>query len=168
MAQPTETDDANAVRGLRAVGVEHVEDGGAGAHERGSFLVRELAGNLEEAAFLLDDAVRQAALVQVGPAVHFALGAEGLGAVEALRAVAAGVLQEAPAYPVALFELADGGARGCYDADALVAEDHLVVWLVLVEESEREGGETCVITPENEIAAAEPGGCDGDEDLVVG
>jgi len=29
-------------------------------------------------------------------------------------------------------------------------------------------GETCVIAPENEIAAAEPRGCDGDEDLVAG
>ncbi len=125
MPQPANADDTDAVRGLRAVGVQHIEDGGAGAHQRGGFFIQELAGDLEDAGFLLDDAVRQAALVQVCAAVHFALGAERLGAVEALRAVAAGVLQEAPAHTIAPFERADGGARGRYDADALVAEDHL-------------------------------------------
>ena len=98
MPQPADAHDADAVRGLRAVGVQHVEDGGAGAHQRGGCFVRELAGDLEEAGFLLDDAVRQATLVQVCTAVHFALGAERLGAIEVLCAVAAGVLQEAPAH----------------------------------------------------------------------
>ena len=46
----------------------------------------------------------------------------------------AGVLQEAPAYAVALFERTDGGTRSRYDANAFVTENYLGGWLVLVEE----------------------------------
>lgn len=90
--QVTETanaDDTDAVGWLGVVHVKSVEDGGTTAHQGSGSLVLELVGNLEEEGLTPDGAVSEGTLVVVGVTVHGTFRAVGLGALQALLAVAA-------------------------------------------------------------------------------
>ena len=148
MTETTDANDTDAVGGLDAICVKGVEDGSTTAHEGRSVDVGDGVGNLEEVS-LPPDAVRgEAALVEVGVTVHGALGAVGLAASEAEVAGTAGVVLVSPSDAVALLHVLDSRANLLDDTGTLVSESHVGALVVL-------------------ICAAETGGSDLDEDLVV-
>lgn len=148
VAEAANADYANAVGGLDAVGVEGVPDGGSAAHERRGLGVCELLWDLEQER-LFPHAVRgEAALVEIGAAVHLAVVAVVFAAGQAAVTAAAAVVLVAPADAVALLQALDVGSNLVDDAGALVAEDHVGTLVVL-------------------ICAAETGSGNFDEDLVT-
>lgn len=148
VTKATNTHDTHIVRRQDVVHVKGVEDGGTTAHQRGGDFVTHVVGDFEEERLAPDSALSHAALVEVGHAVHLALGAEGLVALEALLAVSARVVLVTPANAVTLLEDGAVGAELLDDTDTLVAETH--VGLVVVE-----------------VSTAETGGGDAEKDLVA-
>jgi hypothetical protein len=148
VTETTDTNDTDAVGGLDAVCVQGVEDGSTTAHEGRSVNVRDGVGDLEEESLPPDTVGGEAALVEVGVAVHDALGAVGLAASEAEVAGTARVVLVSPSDAVALLHVLDGRANLLDDTGTLVTEGHVGALVVL-------------------ICAAETGGSDLDQDLVV-
>jgi hypothetical protein len=139
VAQAADAHDADGLGGLRVVGAEGVEDGGAAALQRGRGLVAQLVGDLEQEGLAPDGVGAERALVQVRVGVHGALGAVRLGAPEALGAVAAAVVLVAPADAFALLEDAARRAQLLDDADALVAQGHVLRLVVQVRSAHARG-----------------------------
>ena len=102
VTETTNTDDTDALSGLGVVEVEGLENGGTTALKRGSSLVGEVVGDLEEESLTPDTVRGERTLVGIGVTVHLSLGTVGLGTLQALLAVGARVVLVTPTNAVTL------------------------------------------------------------------
>ncbi|KAI3489058.1 hypothetical protein L1887_46816 [Cichorium endivia] len=141
VTETTDADHADAVVRLDACVVHRTEHGRTTALQRRSMLELETVGDLVAKLLGDDEAVTERRLVEVGVAVHLVLVAVGVAALFAELAGAARVVVVAPADAVALLEVLDIGADLRDDADALVADDHVLLEVVDVGEAEARVGD---------------------------
>ena len=127
VAEPADAHDADGVGGLDAL--EGGEGGGAAALEGSGVDVTETLGDAIEERLPPDGVGRKAPLVLIRRAVHLTVGAEVFGSLKTLAAVAATVDLVAPADVIPPFQGLAFRADGLDNADALMAQDHVLSFL---------------------------------------
>ena len=161
VAQAAETDDGDLLAGAGAPALERRPDGDAGAEQRRGDVELDAVGDADREALGDDDLLGVAALgrlavVALAVVGHDgALGAELLLAVLAELALAARVDHAADADAVADLVLRDAVTDGRDDTGDLVAGDH------------GEDGAAPLLADLVDVAVADAGELDVDEDVVV-
>ncbi len=175
VAQPAETDDANALTGARAPALERVVRGDARAHERRGLLERHAVGHVHQVVLLDGDALRVAAGggeavaadARVGPDGRRGSGAELLLALLAHVALAAGVDEAPDADAVADLELRHLGADLAHDACDLVPGNQRVVHAPPLAARGVDVGVADARVADVEVDLGGPGLAPGDGGLLV-
>ena len=102
-----------------------------------SSLIADLLRDQMQESLTPDDVGSETTLIRIGAAIQLALIAEGLAALEALKAVSAAVGLVAPAHAVTLLEVLDCVPHDFDHADAFVAQHHVCAFLQYVRSAIR-------------------------------
>lgn len=132
MAKTADTNDTDSLSGLGVVGAEGVEDSSTTTHQGRSVLIGHVVRNAKQECLPPHGVAGEGPLVEVGHAVHLALGAVGFLALQALLAVTAAIVLVTPADSVTLLHVLDVRAGLLDDTDTLMAERAARLAVVLV------------------------------------